>query len=354
MMRVLVTGAGGFIGSHVVSVLARQGHEVFAVLRKGSELSRPPAAPWYEPDGPRGLNPNPASGIPVVTGRNGCQARQCGRVHVVELELNHLPSVRSTLQSICPVVAIHLAWYTEPAKYWSAPENLDCLAMSLGVARALAECGCKRLVAAGTCAEYDWNYEELSEEITPIKPRGLYGICKNALRETLELFCRQASIQFAWLRFFYLYGPGEARERLVPSIILQLLKGQTAQCGSGETIRDFLYAEDAAAAVAAVAGSSETGPVNIASGQPVKIHDLLETIADIMGRRDCVAIGTKHDSGCEPQRLIADPRRLFNRFAWKPAFGMREGLARTVNWWEGVNRWEQSAALGRQAVIGLK
>jgi nucleoside-diphosphate-sugar epimerase len=254
----------------------------------------------------------------------------------VVLDLNDDEALRSTLREIRPTTAIHLAWYTEPAKYWNAPENLDCVAMSLRVARALADCGCQKLLAAGTCAEYDWKYEELSEESTPLKPGGLYGVCKNALRETLEFFCRQNSIQFAWLRFFYLYGPGEAKERLVPSVILSLLRGKRARCTSGEQVRDFLYVEDAAAAVAAVARSTETGPVNIASGQPVKIRTLVETIAKILDRSDGVEVGAVPDSRCEAARVVADPSRLFNRVGWQPAFTIDHGLLRTVNWWKAV------------------
>jgi nucleoside-diphosphate-sugar epimerase len=301
-MRILVTGAGGFIGSHVVRRLASENHEVFAVIRK-----------------PGSIQPEEATE---------------GGVHEVALDLNDDAALRSALQSIRPGVAIHLAWYTQPAKYWNAPENLDCVAMSLKVARSLAESGCKRLIAAGTCAEYDWDYSELSEESTPLRPRGLYGTCKNALRETLEAYCRTESMQFVWMRFFYLYGPGEARERLIPSVILSLLKERSAECTSGEQVRDFLYVEDAAGAVAAVARSRETGPVNIASGQPIKVRTLVETIARILHRSDGVALGTIPHNPRDPPRLVANVSRLVHRFGWEPAFTIDGGLLRTVNWWK--------------------
>jgi nucleoside-diphosphate-sugar epimerase len=335
LTRVLVTGAGGFIGSHVVQVLAKQGCEVFALVRKLSEDARQPRETDRGPGSVAGRASTQTNGIlstEIPLGKQPEDGR--GRVCAVELDLNDDAGFRSALKDIRPTVAIHLAWYTEPAKYWDAPENLDCVAMSLKVVRALAESGCQRLLASGTCAEYDWDYEELSEETTPLKPRGLYGVCKNALRETLEFFSRQNSIQFAWLRFFYLYGPGEAKERLVPSIILSLLRGQRAQCTTGEQVRDFLYVEDAAAAVAAVARSTETGPVNIASGQPVRIRTLVETIGRILDRSDGVEFRAVPDSRCEAATVVADPSRLFSRIGWQPAFTMDHGLLRTVNWWK--------------------
>jgi nucleoside-diphosphate-sugar epimerase len=332
---VLVTGAGGFIGSHVVRALAGEGCEVFALIRKLSDGMRQPGEIGRRPGLDAHQTSTPGTDVVPTESRRGRDRDDGqGRVRVVVLDLNDDVALRLTLRDIRPTVAIHLAWYTEPAKYWNAPENLDCVAMSLKVARALAESGCQRLLAAGTCAEYDWNYEELSEERTPLNPRGLYGVCKNALRETLECYSLQRSIQFAWLRFFYLYGPGEAKQRLVPSVILSLLRGQIARCTSGEQIRDFLYVEDAAAAVAAVAKSTEAGPVNIASGRPIKIRMLIETIGRILGRSDRVEIGAIADSGCEPRRLVADPRRLFDRVGWQPAFGIDDGMLRTVNWWK--------------------
>ena len=345
LTRVLVTGAGGFIGSHVARILARQNCEVFALVRKLSEDGSQSGE-----IGP-GLNPDPGSSqeadIISTKSLRGNERDSAHRsIRVVALDLNDHVALRSALRDIRPATAIHLAWYTEPAKYWNAPENLDCVGMSLNVARALADCGCRRLLAAGTCAEYDWDYEELSEESTPLKPRGLYGVCKNALRETLEFFSRQNSIQFAWLRFFYLYGPGEAKERLVPSIILSLLRGHRAQCTAGEQIRDFLYVEDAAAAVAAVAKSAETGPVNLASGRPVKIRTLVETIARILDQSDRLDIGAIPDSRCEPARVVADPTRLFRRIGWQPSFTIDHGLLRTVNWWKAVESKGRGAPNG--------
>ncbi len=301
-MRVLVTGAGGFVGSHVVRVLARQGHAVFAVLRR------------------RGLDEDAADGS--------------GEVHAIRLDLKDAAGLASAVRDIRPDTAIHLAWYTEPDKYWGAPENLDCVAMSLNLARVLAGSGCKRLIAAGSCAEYEWRGEILSEESTPLRPRTFYGVCKNALREILDAYCQKAPMQLAWLRFFYLYGPGEARGRLVPSTILSVLSGKTVPCTSGEQARDYLHVEDAARAVAAVVESEERGCMNIGSGQPIKIRTIVEKIARILGCRDLVGFGAIPDTPYEPSSLAADVRRLRYRCRWKPSLTFDEGILQTVNWWK--------------------
>ncbi len=301
-MRILVTGAGGFAGSHVVRALARQGHDVFAVVRKNP-------SPGHDP------------GVPAS-------------VHSVKLDLSHHTALWTAVREIRPELAIHLAWYTVPGKYWTAPENLECVAVSLDLARALAAGGCKKLVAAGTCAEYDWNHGVLSETNTPLKPRTLYGSCKNAAREILEAYCGSVSMEFAWTRFFYMYGPGEARARLVPSVILSLLRGETAKCTAGEQARDFLYVADAASGIAAVALGRGTGAFNIASGRPVRIRAIVETIAGMMGQESRVDFGAIPASPAEPQLLAGDIQRLASIAGWQPSTPLEQGLAQTVSWWK--------------------
>ena len=301
-MRVLVTGASGFIGSHVTRRIVQDGHTVYGVDRQGVGQERL---------------------MDLIE-----------RIHFLELDLRDEGAVRSMISEIRPDCAIHLAWYAVPGQYWTAPENLDCASMSLSLAKALAESGCKRLVAAGTCAEYDWDYGFLSEAVTPLKPRSLYGVCKNATRQILQAYCERVSMDFAWTRFFYLYGPGEPKERLVPSVVLALLNGQTAKCTHGEQIRDFLCVEDVASAVWAVTKSDFTGPVNIGSGQPVKIRTLVEMIARLVGGGENVEFGPMPASVEEPPLLVADVRKLRAHTGWKPTHSLEERLLQTITWWK--------------------
>jgi nucleoside-diphosphate-sugar epimerase len=245
-------------------------------------------------------------------------------------------AVRRLISATRPETALHLAWYTEPGKYWEARENLDCVRMSLSLAQALNEVGCPRFVGAGTCAEYDWNYGFLSEKATPLKPRSFYGICKDATREVLEAFCAQAGTGFAWTRFFYLYGPREAKQRLIPYVVLTLLKGGTAKCTGGEQMRDFLHVEDAASAMWAVAKSDLCGAVNIGSGQPVKVRTVVETIARKLQREENVEFGALPSDPQEPPLLLADVRQLSSVVKWRPSLTLQEGIAKACEWWRSA------------------
>ncbi|MHB8654741.1 MAG: NAD-dependent epimerase/dehydratase family protein [Terriglobia bacterium] len=311
-MRILVTGAGGFIGSHVVRLLVKEGHSVWATISPGGSAER-------------------ISDI-------------LGQISLCRVDLRERGAVRDLLFKARPECAIHMAWYAAPGKYWTAPENLDCVKMSLDLVQELAAVGCHRLVAAGSCAEYDWDYGFLSEESTPLRPRTLYGVCKNATREILQGYCRQVSINFAWTRFFYLYGPCEAKERLVPSVILSLLRGETAKCTEGEQMRDFLHVEDVASAVWAVTKSDLIGPVNIGSGQPVKIRTVIETLARSVPGSKNVVFGALPMDPAEPPLLVADVRKLKTHAGSIPPRNLEDGLRQSIAWWrENSNLSERSA-----------
>ena len=141
-------------------------------------------------------------------------------------------------------------------------------------------------------------------------------------------------MEFAWTHFFYLYGPGEQKDRLVPSVTLTLLDGRTAKCTHGEQIRDFLHVEDAASAVCAVAKSALTGPVNIGSGQPIKIKTIVETISHTLRCPDNVEFGALSTDPTEPPLLLANVQRLKENTHWKPHFTLSAGIEDTVSWWQ--------------------
>src|SRR5581483_9823238 len=192
MKTVLITGAAGFVGRHCLPPLARRDYVVHAAGR------RPPA------------------------GRAGA--------HWHAADLLDPGQVADLLAEVRPTHLLHLAWVTTPGAYWASPDNLAWLAASLHLVRQFAACGGRRVVVAGTCAEYDWGYGYCAEGKTPLAPATLYGKCKDALRSVLEGFAAAADLSTAWGRLFYLYGPHEHPDRFVASVIRRLLAGEPAPC----------------------------------------------------------------------------------------------------------------------------
>ncbi len=297
-MRILVTGAAGFFGSRALMHLSRDA-EVHGVDRPGADRARVEA-----------LAPS--------TKLHDCDLAEPG-------------ALESLVAAVRPDLAIHLAWYAVPGKYLNAPENLDHLAASLRLARALAESGCKRLVTAGTCFEYDTTLGLLSES-TPCEPRFLYSATKHAMFESLREACRVWSVSYAHARFFYQYGPWEAPGRLVPAVIAPLLRGEPANVTTGDQVRDFLHVDDVARALTHVAHGELTGPVNVGSGVPVRVCDVVRAAAKACGREELVRYGALPSREGDPPFICADVTKLRST-GFTPRFDPDTGLADTVAWY---------------------
>jgi nucleoside-diphosphate-sugar epimerase len=112
------------------------------------------------------------------------------------------------------------------------------------------------------------------------------------------------------------------------------VQDEPALCSHGEQIRDFLYVKDVAGAFVALLESEVTGPVNIGSGQPVTLKNLVHGVAEILDRRDLVRLAVLPSPADEPPLLVADTVRLRDEVGWRPEYGLRSGLEETVEWWK--------------------
>lgn len=295
MKRLLITGASGFIGRHVVELARARFGDVHAITSRA--LGAQAGVVWHQAD------------------------------------LLRAEETRQVLERLAPTHLLHLAWTVTPGAYWTSASNLDWLSASLELGRAFAAAGGQRMVCAGTCAEYDWAGGILSENTTPLAPTTLYGAAKLATGQVLEAFCRQVGVSFAWGRVFFTYGPFEHPDRLVSSIARALSRGEPAECTSGTQLRDFLYVEDLARAFVELLDSPLTGPVNLASGQEVAVRDIAAMLGRIGGRPDLVRLGARPMPEGEPERIVADVRRLGDELGFKAEVDLAVGLERTVTYW---------------------
>ena len=297
MNRVLITGSNGFIGRHCLPFLFKKDFEMHAVVSKDGMRLEYSNVEWHS------------------------------------LDLLDHAQTRTLIKEIRPTHLLHFAWCTQPGLYWSSIENLQWIRASLEILQAFKLNGGRRVLMAGTCAEYDWDYRYCSEQITPLKPKTLYGTCKKSLYEILMAFAYQENLSAAWGRIFHLYGPYEHPSRLVPSIINHLLKGQPAPCTLGNQIRDFLHVEDVASAFVTLLDSNLEGAVNIASGEPIALKKIILQIAEILDRPDLVQFGAIPTPETEPPLLVADVNRLRRDLDWVPGYDISTGLKKTIDWW---------------------
>lgn len=302
--KVLVTGATGLIGRHVVNALTeRGGMEIHATTRSLAHETKNGEIRWHKVD--------------------LLDHRQC-----IQL-----------LDSAEPQAIIHCAWVTDHGAYWTAPENLDWTAATIALAREGHERGAKRFVGVGTVAEYAWGGTAVvSEDTTPLEPKTLYGISKDAARRVLEAFAQTSDFSFAWARVAMLYGAGEYQHRFVASLARALVRGEPAKMSSGKLTRDFLDARDVGAAIAAVATSGVKGPINIGSGDPVTLLQVGETLARLAGHPNLLKPGALPDRPNEPSSLVMNVARLTGEANFRPRISLEQGLSDALAHWRAEAR----------------
>lgn len=293
--RVLITGAGGFIGRACLAPLAERGYEIHGVTR--SAVVSSPETRWHSVD------------------------------------LLDTEAVDALVAEVRPTHLLHLAWVTEPGRYQRSAENFRWVRASLALLEGFARNGGERCVGAGSCAEYDSRLGVCSERTTALAPTSPYGVCKHALQLMLRSFSEFTGISSAWGRVFSLYGPHEHPQRLVPSLARAILAGEEAPCTVGDQVRDYLHVEDVAAAFVALVDSAASGSFNIASGDGVPVRELARMIGEACGRPDLVRLGGLPARPDDPAELVGDASRLHAETGWKPRWGLCEGIESTVRWW---------------------
>lgn len=296
MTRVLVTGATGCVGRHALPRLVARGWDVHAVASK--------QAP------------------PAVAGVTWHRSNLLDRGEAAAL-----------VRASAPSHLLHLAWYIAPGKWAAAPENFDWVAASLALVRAFRDAGGARVVSAGSCLEYDWNYGYCSEARTPCAPHTTYGTCKHALQLLTTALANGSSMTSAWGRIFFLYGPYEHPDRLVASVTRSLLAGQPARTSHGNQVRDYLFAGDVADAFVALLESEVTGPINIASGRAIALKDIVGRLGDLVGRPDLIQLGAIPAAPTDTPLVVADTTRLTSALGWTPPTSLDDGLRETIAWW---------------------
>ena len=308
--QILVTGAGGFIGSHLVESLLAQGAHVRAFVRYNSRADT-------------GL----LSSVPQNLRAS---------LEIVAGDLRDLQGMREAVQG-CEIV-FHLgALISIPYSYRHAYEVAETNFMgTLNVLLACRDPGVSRLVHTSTSEVYGTARFAPIDEAHPLQGQSPYSASKIGADKLAESFYAAYGLPVVTVRPFNTFGPRQSARAVIPSIIVQALAGSTVRLGNLDTTRDFSYVSDTVQGFlcAAQTGGVEGQVFNLGTGQEVRIGDLAERIAAKVGQPLKVVIDPQRlrPEASEVQRLLSDNGHARSRLGWAPQVSLEEGLDLTIDW----------------------
>lgn len=298
MKKVLVTGYAGFIGHSVINELLSRGYNVTGLYH----TNKLPEQKYFEQ---------------------------------IQVDLLNKSEVDFFFKNKHFENLIHMAWYLG-AKCHIENINVQWLSMSLYLLQKFYEIGGKKFLCNGTVSEYDFSFGYLSEEKTPLNNNSLHGKCKTSLYTIASAFCQQNNIDFKWPRIFNLYGPYEKPNRLMPSVINSMLKGDDVKVSDCLKIQDYLHVFDVSRGIVDIFESKVQGAVNICSSTPVQLRTIVETIALITNFKGNILWGAIPSSFDDPL-VVGNNRILTEGIGWTQQISLEEGLNMATEWWGKFN-----------------
>jgi UDP-glucose 4-epimerase len=290
--KVLVTGASGFLGSHLCRRLIEEGAEIHALSRSARRNGRD-SIRWWQAD------------------------------------MTDIAATRRILAETKPAVIFHLAGLVTAAAGLELvlPTLHSLLVSTVNVLTVGAETGCGRVVLAASLTEPIPGHTEA----TPSSP---YAAAKWAGSAYGRMFCKLYGLPVVIVRPFMTYGPGQDNRKLIPYATLSLLRGESPNLSSGNWEADWVYIDDVidglltAAQVPAIPEST----IDLGSGTLVPVRTIVQHLVNLTGSRTAPTFGAIADRPLEQVR-VADLRYASKTLGWKPTVPLLEGLERTVDWY---------------------
>lgn len=295
METILVTGANGFLGRSVINQLAQ-------------------------------LNKYHIVG--AVSGRHPVNISE--GVQVEKFDLLRVEAGAELIEKVQPDILCHLAWGQENEEFRNSPSNIQWLEASTSLLRAFIAHRGKRFLFAGSSSEYE-NYDGKALEICQSHTMSLYGECKRAFSSVLKNYCSRTHTEYVIARYFTIYGENDPHKfAAIPQAIYKFLRNEPVICYAPNTIRDYIYIEDAARATVKMLVCSYCGAVNISSGKPHSMKDVFHLIANILNKETLLHL--ENEDICD-LILVGNNTTLINQLGFQGFMSFEEGMKKTIAWW---------------------
>jgi NAD dependent epimerase/dehydratase len=307
---VAVTGAGGFIGGHLVEMLVAQGASVTALVRYNSRNERG-TLDWIAPD--------VAAEVKAVAG-----------------ELRDIESVSRAVAGA--EVVLHLgAQIAIPYSYVNPRDFFEVNVLgTLNVAQACLAAGVQRIVHTSTSEVYGSAQQVPITESHPLEPQSPYAASKLAADKLMDAWHRSFELPVVVLRPFNTYGPRQSARAIIPTIISQALAGDTLRLGSLHPRRDLTFVRDTAAGMLAAASAPDAvgQTIQLGTGHAVSVGEIVTLVGELMDKElePVLDEARVRPAQSEVQLLLSEPARARSVLGWEPQVRLRDGLEQTIKW----------------------
>lgn len=288
-MKILLTGANGFIGQALLPELVTRGHEIVLLSRKS-------------------LTPLPETVSEIVAATSDWPKAVSGKPF-----------------DVC----IHLAWIATPGIYLESPDNEMLAEVTIALAESLFQSGLPHLIALGTCIEYaPGPVAPCAEARTPVAPPSTYGQAKDRARSGVAAAATRHGSGYTWARLFYPYGAGEHPNRIPSSFLRTLRQNQPLSLKTSDSIKDWIEIRDVVSAIVHLAETEQPqSEINLGTGIGTRIGDLAKLAARITGS-DPALVRSAENPASDPYAYhVADITKLTST-GWAPKISLETGMLR--------------------------
>lgn len=274
MSKLLITGASGFIGKHLLEVPKLKHYEVLSPSSK-------------------------------------------------ELNLMDAKSISKYIRKNQPEYLIHLAWITNPGLYKTSLENVKWTRASECLFKEFYKMNGLKVVAAGTGLEYDQQWGYFLEGVTPTLPNTLYGKCKVYTNKILGLYPHS----YSWVRIFNAYGIGEPSSKIISNTISSLSKNQRVVVDNPNYIIDYIYVKDVANSIVELIYKSHRSEINLSTGIPLTNAEVVNYIGYRMDKEKLIF---HNDKNLDSMMYVGNNSKLCN-MGLAPKYSLKSGIDEMID-----------------------
>lgn len=303
-MRIFITGGTGFIGKFVVDKLKVKNQLLLLTHSKKPIFSK--------------------------------------KVKYIKGDLANINDIKKQLKKFNPQVTIHIAWEGIPD--YGIETSIKNLNYGLKLYSLLAEINCKTVLTTGSCWEYGGQNGKLSEDKVFSKPFNAFTAAKNSLNFLGQEIAKKNNMNFIWVRPFYIYGPGQKEQSLIPYLISCAKTNKIPKLKNPEAQNDFVFVEDIAEAISIIIQNQKSGTYNLGSGKLTSVKNITEIIFKHFGVKTNFKKGTAKQTD-SLQAFYADLSKIKKETGWKPKFSITRGIKKTIL--ESLSLDKKSDNMGR-------